>query len=227
MVNGGTAQQWDYVGSPSQLWQITPTYSGYFKLINYRSGLALTVPYPLTQSGIQLQQYTYNGTKNQQWLFDEVNPLITGSNYAITARHSGKSMNPTSMYDLATVVQAPTLDNYVYQKWTATTQGGAIQAFTNAGTNRLLQVGRTNPGYKYGQENGEEVTQKAYTGDAWQKWTVVAVDLEGGDFWYRLVNVGSGLSADIGGVSTLDNAPVSQYSYQGGPNQHWRFKLAP
>ena len=227
MVNGGIAQQWDYVGSPSQLWKLVPTYFGYFKLINYRSGLALTVPYPLTQSGIQLQQYTDQNSVNQQWSFDEVNPLTSGANYVITARHSGKSMNPTSMDDLAAVVQAPTLNNFIYQKWTSATQGGAIQALTNAGTSRALQVGRTNAAYKYGQEDGEQVTQKAYSGDAWQKWTVVAVDLEGGDFWYRLVNVGSGLSADIGGVSTLDNAPVSQYSYQGGPNQHWRFKLAP
>lgn len=227
MVNGGIAQQWDYVGSPSQLWKLVPTYSSYFKLINYRSGLALTVPYPLTQSGIQLQQYTDQNSVNQQWSFDEVNPLTSGSNYVITARHSGKSMNPTSMDDLATVVQAPTLSNFIYQKWTSATQGGAIQALTNAGTSRALQIGRTNAAYKYGQENGEQVTQKAYDGDAWQKWTVVAVDLDGIDFWYKLVNVGSGLSADISGVSTLDNAPVIQYSYLGGLNQQWRFKLAP
>ena len=226
VANGGKIQQWSYAGYSSQTWRIIATSGGYFKLLNSGSQLALTVPYPTSQTGIQLQQFTDNNSDNQQWAFDEVTPLTTGSNYSITARHSGKAMKPTAYESYAAVVQA-TVENSTYQRWTAATQGGTMQALTNVGTSKALQIGDTEPTVKYGMVDGDKVTQNAFTGDAWQLWTTVAVDFEGGDFWYRLVNVGSGLSVDVPGVSMTNNAQITQYSYQGGPNQHWRFKLAP
>ena len=102
-----------------------------------------------------------------------------------------------------------------------------MQTLINAGTSKGLQVGDPNSTIMYGLLDGDKITQKVFDGNAWQLWTTVAVDFSGGDFWYKLVNVGSGLSADVLGVSTLNNAPLTQYGYQGGLNQQWRFTVAP
>ena len=226
MVNGGLVQQWSYVGIACQEWRVVATDGGYFKLLNRQSGRALTVPYPTSQTGIQLQQYTDNTSLNQQWAFDEVTPLTSGSNYSITARHSGKAMNPTGFQDLATVVQWPA-DNSIYQRWNASTRSGTMQTLINAGTSKALQVGDPNSTIMYGLLDGDKITQKVFDGNAWQLWTTVAVDFSGGDFWYKLVNVGSGLSADVLLGGTQNNDPLTQYTYLGGLNQQWRFTVAP
>ena len=229
VVNGGTIQQWDYVGISSQKWQIVATSGGYFKLINSGSGLALTVPYPLTQTGLQLQQYTYQGSVNQQWAFDEVNPLDSGLNYRITARNSEKAMDVSgsSYADATAIYQWTVVNDSPFQKWTTSTQGGAMQAFMNVATGKALQVGSTNPAVKYGMLNGDLITQKSWTGDAWQKWTLVAVDSDAGGYWYKIVNVGSGLAADVSNADTGNGAAIQQYSYWGGQNQQWRFTRVP
>ena len=230
-VNGGLVQQWDYVGIPSQQWQLVPTYQSYFKLINVGSGLALSIPDPLTQTGIQLQQYTYMGTNNQQWLFDEISPLSAGARYRITSRSNGRSIEIAgfSNNELAALVQWQVVNTSSSQIWDVYSAGGSIQTFTNMFSRKTLQVGATpNPPWqpaRYGMLDGDQITQKTFTGDAWQKWTLVAVDSDAGGFWYKMVNVGSGLVAYL--PSQSDGTPLLQNTYSGGLNQQWRFTPTP
>ena len=230
-VNGGKIQQWDYVGTPSQKWRIIVTSASYFKLINVGSGLALTVPSPVTQTGIQLQQYTYQNGVNQQWAFDEVSPLISGVNYRMTARHSGKAMDVPSYEDIAPIHQWTVVSDSPFQKWKCTSQGGAMNSLINVATSKALQVGGTsNLPYapkKYGMLDGDQITQKTITGDAWQKWTLVAVDSDAGGFWYKLINVGSGIAADVTDASTSNGMAILQHTYVGGQHQQWRFTRLP
>lgn len=230
-TSGGAIQQWRYVGSPSQKWQIEPTSSRHFKITNSGSGLALSRPAAINGVNQQLRQFPY-GTAgmNQEWSLDEINPLTTNGNYMIISRNSGKAMDVSgsSFADNTAIYQWDANRDSSFQKWTASTQGGAVQAFTNVATRRALQVGSKVPGGLYGVENSDPITQSAFTGNVWQKWTLVAVDFDAGGFWYKILNVGGGRAADVSGASFKNGAPIQQYSYwSGGLNQQWRLTQVP
>ena len=221
LVNGKWIRQWDYVGATNQKWRILSTANNTFKLINLYSGLALSSAYPRTQSGLQLEQYTYTGWSGQKWMLDAVSPLNSGSKYSITARHSGKALdiagssvaNGTYIYQWTVVPSSP------FQKWLASTQGGAQLAFTNVGTQKVLEVG----GYAMGDGGG--IQQWQWAGHNWQKWRLEMSDQDSGGFWYKLVNVGSGKVADVSGAFANNGASIQQYSSWGGTNQQWRFSV--
>ena len=190
-------------------------------MINLYSGLALSSAYPRTQSGIQLEQYTYTGWSGQKWILDEVSPLNLGSRYSITARHSGKALDVAGsrVTDGTYIHQWTSVPSSPFQKWTASTQGGAQLAFTNVGSQKVLEVG----GFATG--NGGGIQQWQWAGHNFQKWRLEVADQDSGGLWYKMVNVGSGKLADVSGVSVSDGARLIQYSSWGGPNQQWRFSL--
>lgn len=218
-VNGGLAEQYQYVDSYNQKWQIVSTDNGSFKLINNNSGLALTSPSPTTQAGLQLFQWEYQNATNQQWFFDEVNPLVSGSNYFIASRNSGKAMEVAS-YSTADGGNVQQWQWYATgsQKWKANSQGGAVQAFINVNSQKALEVSG------YSTSDGANIQQWSWQGNnQWQKWTLEAVDNDAGGFWYKIVNVGSGKVVDVSSGSTADGANIYQYQSLSGPNQQWRF----
>jgi Ricin-type beta-trefoil lectin domain-like len=218
LVNGKWIRQWDYVGASNQKWRILSTANNTFRLINLYSGLALSSAYPRTQSGIQLEQYTYTGWSGQKWFLDAVSPLNSGSNYSITARHSGKvlDVSGSSVANGAYLHQWTAVSSSPFQKWTASTQGGAQLAFTNLGSQKVLEVN----GYAMG--DGGRIQQWQWAGHNWQKWRLEVSDQDSGGFWYKIVNVGSSKVADVSGVSVSNGAMVQQYSSWGGANQQWR-----
>ena len=77
--NGATVDIWSYsgTGGNNQNWLIQPTDNGYYKIINVNSGKALEVTLgtnaatPL-RNGTAVDQYDYNGGKNQQWGFVKI-----------------------------------------------------------------------------------------------------------------------------------------------------------
>ena len=74
-------------GDSDQLWRLADAGSGYFNLINVKSGLALDDPSGSTANGTQLQQYAISGTgnSNQQWKVTSAG----GGFYTIVNRTSG------------------------------------------------------------------------------------------------------------------------------------------
>jgi Ricin-type beta-trefoil lectin domain-like len=221
LVNGKWIRQWDYVGASNQKWRILSTANNTFKLINLYSGLALSSAYPRTQSGLQLEQYTYTGWSGQKWMLDAVSPLNSGSRYSITARHSGKALDVagSSVANGMYIYQWTVVPSSPFQKWMASTQGGAQLALTNVASQKVLEVG----GYATGDGGG--VQQWQWAGHSWQKWRLEVSDQDAGGFWYKLVNVGSGKVADVSGASVSNGAGVQQYFSWGGANQQWRFSF--
>lgn len=73
-TNGSLAVQYTDSGDTDQQWKLQDAGSGYFNLINVKSGLALDDPSGSTANGTQLQQYAITGTgnSNQQWQFVSV-----------------------------------------------------------------------------------------------------------------------------------------------------------
>lgn len=221
LVNGKWIRQWDYVGATNQKWKILSTANNSFKLINLYSGLALSSAYPRTQPGLQLEQYTYTGWSGQKWALDEVSPLNSGSRYSITARHSQKALDVagSSVANGTYIHQWTAVSSSGYQKWTASTQGGAQLAFTNLGSQKVLEVGG------FSMVDGGGVQQWQWAGHDSQKWRLEVADQDAGGFWYKLVNVRSGKVAEVSGASVSNGAMIQQYSSGGGTNQQWRFSI--
>ena len=65
--SGAKIQLWQYGGGANQQWQPVSLGGGYYKFVNRYSGLCLDVPAASTANGVQLQQYTCNGTGAQSW----------------------------------------------------------------------------------------------------------------------------------------------------------------
>jgi hypothetical protein len=62
---GAKVQTWDYVGGTNQQWEAVPLGNGYYNFVARNSGLCLDTPGASTANGVQLQQYTCNGTGAQ------------------------------------------------------------------------------------------------------------------------------------------------------------------
>jgi Ricin-type beta-trefoil lectin domain-like len=187
-------------------------------LINVYSGLALSSPYPRTQAGIQLEQYTYLGSSNQKWAFDEVNPLVSGATYKVTARHSNKALEiPGTNAPNGTAARQWSWFGSMNQRWITTWLGSGQQSISNASSNRVLEVGGLS------NNNGVIIQQWSWVGHNWQKWTLEAVDHDAGGFWYQIVNVGSGKVVSVNDTSLYDGAGIQQWTKWGLSNQQWRF----
>ena len=64
-------QLWNYAGATNQQWMPVPLGNGLYKFVARNSGLCLDVPGASTSNGVQLQQYTCNGTGAQAWLLTQ------------------------------------------------------------------------------------------------------------------------------------------------------------
>ena len=65
--DGANVQQWDFAGSPNQVWDVVERGSGQVAIINRGSGLALDVTEGAQQDGGNVQQYRFAGGRNQLW----------------------------------------------------------------------------------------------------------------------------------------------------------------
>ncbi|MBP3387944.1 MAG: RICIN domain-containing protein [Clostridia bacterium] len=88
-TNGATIAQADYSGEDWQQWIFTSLENGYHKIINKKSGLALTVPTEnIAEDASDLIQSSYIGNNNQQWKITSTEY----NTYVITPR-SGEADN--------------------------------------------------------------------------------------------------------------------------------------
>lgn len=135
------------------------------------------------------------------------------SAYSLVAQHSGKA---------ADIFEASTAAGAALVQWAATSRSNQQFEFIDTGDGHfrikarhsglVLQVS--------GNGNGADITQQPDTGATSQQWRVVD---HGGDV-ISLINRQSGLAMDVWEKSTADGARISQYTYNGSPNQ--RFKRA-
>ena len=66
-ANAAPVQLWQYGGGNNQQWQPVAEGNGYYHFVSRNSGKCLDTPGASTADGIQLQQYTCNGTAAQSF----------------------------------------------------------------------------------------------------------------------------------------------------------------
>ncbi len=79
-VDGGVIHLWTYGGGNNQQWQPVEEADGAYHFVSRHSGKCLDVPAASTADGVQLQQYTCNGTAAQSFRLTPVGgPIPTSS----------------------------------------------------------------------------------------------------------------------------------------------------
>jgi glucosylceramidase len=69
--NGVKIQLWSYGGGTNQQWMPVALGDGTYRFVARNSGLCLDVPSASTANGVQLQQYTCNGTAAQSFVLSQ------------------------------------------------------------------------------------------------------------------------------------------------------------
>ncbi|NJM80262.1 MAG: RICIN domain-containing protein [Flavobacterium sp.] len=67
--------------------------------------------------------------------------------------------------------------------------------------------------------NGVKIVQKPQVNSNLYKWTITSL---GGEF-YKIINVNTGKSLDVEGVSTVNGANIQVWDYSNNLNQQWQF----
>jgi glucosylceramidase len=67
--NLSLVQQFDFLNSDSQKWQLVPVDNTYFEIVNKLSGKVLDVRDYSLLNGAPIQQFVYLGGENQKWRF--------------------------------------------------------------------------------------------------------------------------------------------------------------
>lgn len=89
LTDGGEVQQWSYLGTSNQEWQLTSLGGDEYKITAKHSGKALDVAQISTLDGAQIQQWAYAGNTNQRWRI-----VSTGDGwFTLRAVHSGKCVD--------------------------------------------------------------------------------------------------------------------------------------
>ena len=216
---GGNIQQWDWVGSNSQQWSLADANGGFWKVINRNSSMLLDVEGGpgAVGNGLNISQYYDIGGANQQWAFDEVSPVVTGTVYSMTALHSGRVAD----------VQAPNTANGAnigqwdwngnnWQKWRAEEISDACVRLVSVNSSQVMEVAGMSTA------SGGNVQQWPWLGNNGQQWRLIGLDLGNS---YAVYNRNSGLVLDVSGISTANGANVQQWQWVNGNNQKWRFDI--
>ncbi|WP_078861809.1 RICIN domain-containing protein [Streptomyces sp. NRRL F-5123] len=158
------------------------------------------------------------------WTLDTAAGTWTGTSnpadgtYRITAASSGKRLD---VKDAATAdgsaVEQWSANSGTNQQWTLHRVAGSTYTVTGVGSGKQLDV----PGGSTAA--GTRLDIRGADGAADQRWVLQAAGgyTSPSGSSYVLVNLGSGLVADVAGGSTADGALVEQWDANGGSNQTW------
>lgn len=132
-------QQYDWLGTANQLWDLTPVGSHY-AIVNVNSGKVLDLINTSTTNGATIQQWDWLQGLNQQW--DLVPVAGRESRFSIVSAMSGKVLAVTH-YSTANggAIQQWEWVGGTNQQWLivpVTASAGTIAADTGSGTNPSL-----------------------------------------------------------------------------------------
>ncbi|TMR24906.1 mucin-2 [Nonomuraea turkmeniaca] len=135
--------------------------------------------------------------------------------YTLVAQHSGKAAD---INEASTTVGARLI------QYTANSRPNQQFEFVDSGDGHVRLKARHSGLFLQPTDTatGTDVVQQADTGATGQQWRVVD---HGGDV-ISLVNRESGLAVDVWEYSTADGARISQYTYNGNPNQRFTRRRA-
>jgi hypothetical protein len=173
---------------------------------------------PMTLSGTTVSV----GWQNS-WTLDTTTGTWSGSSNPanatrrLTSAGSGLVMDVSgaSTADGAAVIQWSS-NGGANQQWTLRQTAGNVYTLTGAGSGKCLDV----PNGSAAQGTGLDI--RTCDGGAGEAWALEATgSYTSGNPSYVLVNLNSGLLADVTGASTTTGAKIEQWPATGGTNQTW------
>ncbi|QKW24012.1 RICIN domain-containing protein [Kitasatospora sp. NA04385] len=188
-------------------------------------GASPSIWLPMTISGTTVAVGWQNA-----WSLDPATGTWTGSTNPPTGTSTLSSANSGLLMDVSDnstadggkVIQWPG-NNGANQKWALTRVGGNVYTLTNLRSGKCLEV----PAGSVPTE-AVQLDQSTCTGAAHQQWAFNAAGAYSspGNTSYQLVNLASGLVADVSGGATGQGAAVIQYRANSGTNQVWNLRPA-
>ncbi len=141
-----------------------PAPSGFYKIVNRNSGMAVDVLGGSTSDGGNIVQWGYGGADNQHWKFESVG----GGAFEISSQRSGKLIDvfQASTADNAAVVQWAD-NNGANQRWQLVDAGNGYVKLRNVNSGKVLGVSGSST------TEGGQVVQVTDTGANSQQWQVV------------------------------------------------------
>ncbi|BDI32715.1 hypothetical protein CCAX7_47660 [Capsulimonas corticalis] len=237
--------QWGFGGANNQLWTITPTANGYFKLLSNQNNLPVGVGSSTANGGL-LALENANSANEQQWTlvpYDNQTVQLVNLASGLVADVVGQSTTAGAQIDqwvanggwnqrwylLAAPTGLAATAHYgqVVLNWTptvgstftvsrGTSASGPFTAIaTNVTTNSYADTSVTGGTTYY-----YVVAATAYAGAGPNSNVVSATPPANANGTYKLINQNSGLALDDPagwGVGTA----LDQYGYSGGSNQKW------
>ncbi len=201
--------------SPNEKWNLQyDQRDGTYKITSLSSGLALDVYGGYAGNGTNIQMYNYHGSCGQKWLI-----VPNSKGYTIASACSGLSLDVYGGYkNSGSNVQLWQQNDADHQVWQITpTRAGiladgiySIAASANGGL--LLDASNNISGSNvriYNQANSNM-----------QKWKLTTNN----DGTYYITNVASGLSLDVYGGYTNNEANVQVFTAHYGQNQKWKIE---
>ena len=89
LQNGANVDQWDYVGSASQQWHLTPQSDGSYAISNVNSGRCLDEKLDIGDNGLAMQQWACGTDSGQHWNLK----VLSDGSYDIVNVHSGACLD--------------------------------------------------------------------------------------------------------------------------------------
>jgi predicted alpha-1,6-mannanase (GH76 family) len=187
--------------------------NGTYNIVDRNSGLDMTDP--STSNGQLLDQSANTGSTSQQWTVTYLGNGI----YEILGVQSGLSLDVVGSGTAnGTGIDAYTYNSsYANQQWSLTpTSGGYCRLTPQNALASCVDVQNS------ATTNGAPLVLwscNLTNSPNSQQWAFVSPGVANGI--YNLVNLNSGLAADVQHATTTNGSPVNQYTINGGANQQW------
>lgn len=138
--------------------------------------------------------------------------LITGKNYQLIARHSGKVLQVNT--DGATIEQSSFI-NGANQLWVITDVGEGYYKITDYASGKALGVNKSS------MNDGTVLQLSAFANDYNQLWAIDTLNNQ----YFKMINRNSGKALEIAGSDISDGAKADQWQYQEQTNQQWKIAV--
>ncbi len=192
-----------------QLWTLSATGDGWFRLINSATGMALAVG-----ADGALTQSTAAAAPDQHWSLEPVAPLESGERYRFTNRQSGlvanlegHGMNPGNPATQSSNTAG------INQQWIAYPLAPDRVQLSGVESRRPLEPAG------FSTANGAAVVQGDWSSNIFQQWDIRMV----APGYFQWINAGSGMAAGVlGGSSVAGTALAQRPASSASTDSQWR-----
>ncbi|MCH3944137.1 MAG: RICIN domain-containing protein [Atopobiaceae bacterium] len=227
LANGGNAQMYHGNETPAQRFYVSfagvSGGKGYYTVRNVCSGKVLDVAGGSSRAGANVQQYSGNGTKAQQWV---AAPSPSDSSYFVLT-----NVGSGLVLDIAGNSSA---NGANLQQWGANGTSAQDFCFTRCDSSGV-STGTSHAFAIHNVKNSERVVDVCGNSPADQAniWLYDANGTAAQKFWfsydakngyYTIHNKGNGKVVDVAGAAQDNGSNIWQYQSNGTDAQHWSIK---